>query len=109
MIRTLNIDEIPSALRLAWEVFEEFEAPDYSDEGVKTFRDFINDETQIAALTFYGAFCESELAGIIAMRGESHISMFFVKKEYHRQGYGRKLFEIALQSCKARNTSKKAI
>ena len=56
MIRPLNLDEIPSALQLTWEVFE---APDYSDEGVKTFRDFINDETQIVVLTFYGAFCES--------------------------------------------------
>lgn len=98
MIRPLILEEIPCALQLIWKVFLEFEAPEYSYEGVKTFHDFINDKKEIGSLTLYGAFCESKLVGVIAMRGGSHISMFFVKKEYHRMGYGRRLFETVLQN-----------
>ena len=45
MIRQIrNKVEITAALSLIWETFLQFEAPDYSDEGVKSFRDFIENE-----------------------------------------------------------------
>lgn len=39
-IRELSNDEIAIALELVWEVFMEFEAPDYSQEGINEFRSF---------------------------------------------------------------------
>ena len=45
MIRQIrNKVELTAALSLIWETFLQFEAPDYSDEGVKSFRDFIENE-----------------------------------------------------------------
>ena len=45
MIRQIrNKVEITAALSLIWETFLQFEAPDYSDEGVKSFREFIENE-----------------------------------------------------------------
>ena len=53
MIRQIrNKVEITAALSLIWETFLQFEAPDYSDEGVKSFRDFIENEDIVASLEF---------------------------------------------------------
>ncbi len=44
-IRKINSNEVYEALALALEVFMQFEAPDYSPEGVSTFkRDVIENE-----------------------------------------------------------------
>ena len=50
MIRKIrNKVEITAALSLIWETFLQFEAPDYSEEGIKSFRDFIEmDSEQLA-------------------------------------------------------------
>ena len=37
-IRKLTENEKPAAMELAWRVFLEFEAPEYSPEGVLVFR-----------------------------------------------------------------------
>lgn len=98
-IKKLIQAEKADAMHLVWEVFLEFEAPDYMEEGINTFRDFINDENQINNLEMYGAYEKGNLSGVIATRNEgSHIALFFVDREYHRQGIGRKLFEAVLRN-----------
>ncbi|MGN0554174.1 MAG: GNAT family N-acetyltransferase [Oscillospiraceae bacterium] len=71
----------------------EFEAPEYSDEGVEEFKKSLGDENFVSKLKFYGAFMNDEPAGVLAMREPQHISLFFVKAEYQGKGIGRKLFE----------------
>ena len=39
--------EIQRALELIWETFLQFEAPDYSEEGIKSFKNFIDDEAMV--------------------------------------------------------------
>ncbi len=36
-VRRLSSEEIPAALELCWQVFLEFEAPEYFPEGIDTF------------------------------------------------------------------------
>ena len=81
------------ALELVWQVFLEFEAPDYTEEGINEFKKSINDENWVKARDFYGAFDEDKLLGVIATKDINHIALFFVKGEYHRQGIGRKLYD----------------
>ncbi|HNV35036.1 MAG TPA: GNAT family N-acetyltransferase [Bacillota bacterium] len=101
MIRMLGKDDIPKALDLAWQVFMEFEAPDYSKEGIRAFRSFLDCEAAIKALTFYGCYVDDELAGMLAMRGDSHICMLFVTGSFHKRGIGRALFDHALENSSA--------
>ena len=96
-IRELFEHEMPDALTLVWNVFLEFEAPDYGTIGATTFKNCIDDKAFIERLTFYGAFENKELVGVIATRNEgNHIGMLFVKKDQHKKGIGRKLFEYIL-------------
>ena len=101
-IKKLSQADKCEAVRLVWKVFSEFEAPEYDEAGIETFRDFLNDESIIKSLDMYGAFDEKQLVGVIAMRSSgSHISLFFVEKSHHRQGIGRSLFETVLKNSRA--------
>lgn len=101
-IRRLNETETECALRLVWEVFLDYEAPDDTQAGVDAFYRSIHDARYCAMLCVYGAFVHGTLAGVLATRsGGSHIALFFVKGAYHRQGIGRRLFETALAACGA--------
>lgn len=92
MIKKLENNEIISSLQLVWEVFMEFEAPDYSEEGIQTFKKFIDDKHSMLSLDFYGNFIDGKIVGIIAMKEQTHITMLFTAKEHHRKGIAKSLF-----------------
>ena len=92
-IRRLRADEIQSALDLTWEVFLQFEAPEYPEEGVRTFRAYLDDKEKTSKLKFWGAFDGEALVGTICVRPPQHIGGFFVRGTYHRKGIGRALFD----------------
>lgn len=95
----LEKEEKPEALELIWEVFSRFEAPDYSPEGISSFREILDDSEYINERDFYGAFDSEKMVGVLGRGKTAHINFFFVKKEYHRKGIGRKLFEAMLNDC----------
>jgi GNAT superfamily N-acetyltransferase len=110
-IRPLEKEDLQSALDLVWVVFEEFEAPDYSEEGATSFKQFISLENilpRFAAgeMAFWGCFIEDDLAGVIATRGFNHISLLFVKKEFQRQGIARQLVKAVVSECKKKEDLK---
>ena len=92
-VRRLTREEIPVALELCWRVFLEFEAPDYSPEGIAAFRASLDDKERNRQMHFYGAFDGDTLVGVLSMRAPQHIGGFFVDAAYHRRGIGRRLFE----------------
>lgn len=91
-IRKILNDEMKEALALVWKVFLEYEAPDYTEEGIQEFKKAIDDEKWVNDRDFYGAFENNKIIGVIATRDLSHIALFFVDGNYHKQGIGRKLF-----------------
>lgn len=98
-IKKVDDLQIGQALELIWETFLQFEAPDYSAEGVQSFRAFIENKEIVQTLEFWGAYDDGELKGVIAANeNRKHICCFFVKAEYHRQGIGKKLWEFLLDN-----------
>ena len=97
-IEGCNISDIT---QMVTDVFMRFEAPDYSDEGIKAFFDTaINNQEYMHSLVIYGAYIDHKLVGTIATRDNgNHIALFFVDGAYHRQGIGRKLFETVVQNA----------
>jgi ribosomal protein S18 acetylase RimI-like enzyme len=92
----LQKSDISNALDLVWNVFQEFEAPDYSKQGIEEFRKFISyssiiDKFDKGELYFWGCIDNDDLRGVITTRGINHICMLFVNKEYHRRGIARRL------------------
>ena len=92
-IRKIENANIPEALKLVWDVFLEFEAPDYTEEGVDEFKRSIDDPLWISQRELYGAYEKSgKLLGVIATKDTTHIALFFVDAKYQKQGIGKALF-----------------
>ena len=92
IIRNILETEMTDALKLVWEVFLEYEAPDYTEEGIQEFKKTIDDMEWVKARDFYGAFIDNKIVGVIATKDKHHIALFFVDGNYHRQGIGKQLY-----------------
>ena len=99
LIREVTPSDIPAYAALIRSVYDEFVAPDYPEEGNRTFYDFI-DEAACRARLDAGNFmicaeADGKIVGAHEVRNGNHISLFFVAKEFHGRGIGRMLFEEA--------------
>lgn len=98
--------EKSGALPLVWRVFAEFEAPEYAEEGIREFKDFIalhavKERLANGELFCWGYFSGETIQGVIAMRSPCHISLLFVDKEHHRKGIAKSLYNTVLDFYKA--------
>lgn len=105
-IQAMLLDELVETLKLIKDVFLEFEAPDYSEEGVATFLGFahydsVKEMIDDNILKFWVCKYDSKIIGVIATKNESHISMLFVDKNHHRKGIARKLVDTAFKQPEA--------
>lgn len=97
-IKNISFDDFSEARKMVWNVFLEYESPDYTAEGVLAFKKVIESNEFLKMLEIYGAYEGENLIGVIATRNEgTHIALFFVEGKYHRNGIGRKLFEFVLK------------
>ena len=83
---------------LAWRTFLKFDAPDYPQEGIDNFREFVTDEVlkdmfHAGEYQLFVAVRAGEIIGIISLRDRNHISLLFVDQNYHRQGIGTGLLQ----------------
>lgn len=91
---------------MIWEVFEEFEAPEYGETGIRIFKEFIDplrlvNEVRKNTLRLICCFEGETLVGVLALRNLSHISLLFVKKSHHRKGIAKGLLNQALEHIAA--------
>ena len=97
-IRPAYREEWQDAMALAWKTFLKFEADDYTAEGIKSFQDFITDNSLYRMFLAGGyemvvAMDGSVMVGMITVRSGGHISLLFVDEKYHRRGVGRSLMQ----------------
>lgn len=88
--------EWEDAMALAWKTFLRFEADDYEPEGVRSFENFITDNTlhrmfKLGLYQMLVAVHDKKMVGMITARGNSHISLLFVEESCHKKGIGRAL------------------
>lgn len=97
-IRRANIYDWDEAIALAWRTFLKFEAKDYGQEGIDSFRDFLTDALLHRMFlkgdypVFIALDCGKQ-AGMISLRNKRHISLLFVEEGHHHQGIGRRLIK----------------
>ncbi len=103
-ICTLHKKDLTKALDLVRHVFDVCDREDYEELGVKTFQHFIlreNMERMMdeGEMIFFGAYENSTLVGVIAMRSGFHISLLFVHEEYQKRGIATRLVRRAIAYC----------
>ena len=91
MVRCAYSSDWDGAIKLAWDTFVRFDAPDYSQEGIDNFRKFVNDDMlrKMFVAGHYQLFVATDGAryvGMLSLREKKHISLLFVDRDYHRYG-----------------------
>ena len=104
--RLMRLEEANEVCGLVNEVFDQYEAPDYSAEGITEFRNYNRPEEMIrrsSADHFVLVATEQwKIIGVIEIRNNRHVSLLFVASDFHRQGIARQLWDRAFQ--KSRDT-----
>lgn len=85
-------------MKLAWDTFVKFDAPDYSQEGIDNFHKFVHDDMlrKMFLAGHYQLFVAVEggkYVGMLSLRERKHISLLFVDEDYHRNGVGSALIK----------------
>ncbi|MDE5993568.1 MAG: GNAT family N-acetyltransferase [Oscillospiraceae bacterium] len=103
--------DLQAALKLAENVFMQFEAPAFSERGVESFLMFlwgkrVREMFAEGSFAVWSCYAEKELAGMIALRDREHISLAFVRSDFHRQGIGRMLYAAAKAEALSHGTKR---
>lgn len=101
----LTVYQMKEAMELAWRTFLQFEAPEYTREGIQNFYNFIHDDILrrmviINEYVMWGIYRQKELIAMSGIRSRNHISLLFVDERYHRRGNAEKLVSTMLTYCR---------
>ncbi len=119
-IRAAYREEWQEAIALAWRTFLRYEAQDYKQEGMESFREFITDTAlyQMFLAGSYKMFVALEngrITGMITLRATvragsiDHISLLFVEGSCHHRGIGSALVKEACRFLAQERRGIKAI
>ena len=113
LYRAARPGEETAVSNLAARSFNEFIAPDFSEEGIDEFFKYANprslkkrsEDSHFVLVAEAGG----EIAGMIEIREMKHISMLFVDKSRHRKGIGKGLFRLALDRIKSEESPPESV
>jgi len=98
-IKQLLNNEKDKALLFAKKVYIESKDESYSEQGIETFCNFVNNKKITKSFKIYGAFEDNILKGLIATdRRKRHISLFFVDKVSQGKGIGKELMKVVINN-----------
>lgn len=87
------------ALLFAKRVYIECKDESYSEQGIETFCNFVDNKEITKSFKVYGAFEDNILKGVIATdKRKRHINLFFVDKSSQAKGIGKKLMAIGIEN-----------
>ena len=85
-------------------VFREFIAHQHSQEGVREFLKYVQPELLLRRSQknhfVLLATIQGKIVGMIEIRNNRHVSLFFVDKRFQQRGIGRELLRRSLKICK---------
>jgi GNAT superfamily N-acetyltransferase len=105
--RLMNPGEEENVIDIVSSVFDEFVAPQDSAEGIAEFYKYVNVKTLIerSKINHFTIIAEQsdEVLGVIEIRNDNHISLFFIKRPFQRKGIGRQLLHRVIDVCYRNN------
>lgn len=106
MIKPFTLGQEEEIYKLVCAVFKDFVGFEYTKEGSKEFNDFIEPEKMVQRYINGNIILTYQLGGsivgMIEVRDNNHICLFFVDKDHHHKGIGRKLLNEVLVKVKGK-------
>lgn len=97
-IKQLLNNKKDEALLFVKRVYIECKDESYSEQGIETFCNFVDNKEITKSFKVYGAFEDNVLKGLIATdRRKRHINLFFVDKISQGKGIGKKLMSVIMK------------
>lgn len=92
-VRWANPADWDEMMKMVWETFLKFEGNDYTEEGIRSFREFITDRGLYESFLrgkyqVMVALDDEKIIGMASVRSYNHLSLLFVDGAYHRKGVG---------------------
>ena len=98
-IRQLLNNKKDEALLFVKRVYIESKDESYSEQGIETFCNFVDNKKITKSFKVYGAFENNTLKGIIATDSQKrHICLFFVDKVSQGKGIGKELMRVVINN-----------
>lgn len=101
IVRRINHTEVVDVCNLVARTFNEFIAPEFTEEGVDEFFLYSNPSAlkKRLELDYFSIVAEygGKLAGMIEVKRNNHISMLYVDKQFQRKGLAKTLIQNALK------------
>ena len=98
-IRQLLNNKKDEALLFVKRVYIESKDESYSEQGIETFCNFVDNKKITKSFKVYGAFEDDILKGIIATDSQKrHICLFFVEKVSQGKGIGKELMRVVVNN-----------
>lgn len=112
-VRPIAPPDLPATHNLTMRAFDNAIAPDYTPQGREAFaayaaQDALRQRLADNHVTLV-AEAHGHLAGVVEVRGHTHVSMLFVDPTHQRTGIGRTLLDAAIGLCAARDPPPTAI
>ncbi len=105
LYRLMRPGEESAVCALVTRVFDEFIAPDYSDDGVQEFLKYAEPnlllERSLRNHFVLVATVLEEIVGMIEVREYDHVSLRFVDRRFQRIGIGKELLRRSLEVCRS--------
>lgn len=102
-MRLARIDDAPAVARLARRVLRRWIVPEQPPVAVvaleEALRASVIRQKIEAGQRFHLAFVDNALAGVAAVRNDSHVFQLFVGTRYQGQGVARKLWDRLRRDC----------
>jgi len=96
-VKQLLNNEKDEALLFTKKVYIECKDDSYSEQGIETFCNFVDNKKITKSFKVYGAFEDNILKGVIVTdRRKRHINLFFVDKSSQDKGIGKELMSIVI-------------
>ena len=96
-IKQLLNNEKDKTVLFAKKVYIECKDESYSEQGIETFCNFVDNKEITKSFKVYGAFEDNILKGVIATdKRKRLINLFFVDKSSQAKGIGKKLMSIVI-------------
>jgi GNAT superfamily N-acetyltransferase len=105
-IRAARLDDTKAISKLLCELTTKFVTSEFTTEGKQALLETISaesiDKCIRAGFSYHVAETDDQLAGVVGVKGDSHLYHLFVAERFQRQGIAGKLWHVAMSESLAK-------